>query len=47
MPEVDFREVQRRFAAHLRDPERHAAPEGIEERRMAIYSMRGRTKAIC
>ena len=37
MPELDFREVQRRFAAHLRDPERHAAPEGIEDRRMAIY----------
>ena len=37
MPDVDFREVQRRFAAHLRDPERHAAPEGIEERRMGIY----------
>ncbi len=37
MPDLDFREVQRRFAAHLRDPERHAAPEGIEERRMAIY----------
>ena len=37
MPELDFREVQRRFAAHLRDPERHAVPEGIEERRMAVY----------
>ena len=37
MPDVDFREVQRRFAAHLRDPQHHAAPEGIEERRMAIY----------
>lgn len=37
MPDVDFREVQRRFAAHLRDPEGHAAPEGIEERRLAIY----------
>lgn len=37
MPEADFREVQRRFAAHLRDPERNAPPEGVEERRMAIY----------
>lgn len=37
MPDVDFRAVQRAFAAHLRDPERHAVPEGIEERRMAIY----------
>lgn len=25
------------FAAHVRDPERHAAPEGIEDRRMAVY----------
>ena len=25
------------FAAHLRDPERNAAPEGIEDRRMAVY----------
>ena len=37
MPDVDFRDVQRRFAAHLRDPQHHAAPEGVEERRMAIY----------
>jgi uncharacterized protein len=37
MPEVDFRDVQRRFAAYLRDPERHPPPEGVEERRMAIY----------
>lgn len=25
------------FAAHLRDPDAHAAPAGIEDRRMAIY----------
>jgi len=37
MPEIDYREVQRRFAAHLRDPEHHPPPEGIEERRLAIY----------
>jgi len=37
MPEVDFREVQRRFAAYLRDPERHRPPEGVEERRLTIY----------
>jgi uncharacterized protein len=37
MPEVDFRDVQRRFAAHVRDPKRHPPPEGVEERRMAIY----------
>ena len=30
--EPEFQRIQRRFAAHLRDPERHAAPEGIEER---------------
>ncbi|AKS41658.1 HvfC family RiPP maturation protein [Wenzhouxiangella marina] len=30
-------ELQRRFAAHLRDPEHAPAPEGIEERRLAIY----------
>lgn len=25
------------FAAHVRDPANHAAPEGIEDRRMAVY----------
>ncbi len=30
-------ELQRRFAAHLRDPATNAAPEGIEERRLRIY----------
>ncbi|WP_238400823.1 DNA-binding domain-containing protein [Alloalcanivorax marinus] len=35
--EPEFQRIQRRFAAHLRDPERHPAPEGIEERRLAIY----------
>jgi hypothetical protein len=29
--------TQREFAAHIRDPARHAAPSGIENRRMAIY----------
>jgi hypothetical protein len=28
---------QLEFAAHLRDPAAHAAPSGIEDRRMAIY----------
>ena len=38
MPEEsDFRAKQYAFAAHLRDPENVAAPEGIEERRLAIY----------
>lgn len=32
-----FRETQYQFAAHIRDPEHQAAPNGIEERRMAIY----------
>lgn len=29
--------LQYRFTAHIRDPERNPAPEGIEDRRMAIY----------
>ena len=32
-----FKDKQYAFAAHLRDPEGVAAPEGIEERRLAIY----------
>ena len=32
-----FKEKQYDFAAHIRDPENVAAPEGIESRRMAIY----------
>jgi hypothetical protein len=32
-----FQEQQYAFAAHIRDPEKAPAPEGIEERRMAIY----------
>jgi hypothetical protein len=34
----DFRDVQYRFAAHIRDPQSNPAPEGIEERRMRVYS---------
>lgn len=30
-------DLQTRFAAHIRDPQANAAPEGIEDRRMAIY----------
>ena len=37
MSEPAFQQWQRRFTAHLRDPDRHAAPEGIEERRLAIH----------
>jgi len=33
----DFRDTQLAFAAHIRDPENVPAPEGIEDRRMAIY----------
>jgi uncharacterized protein len=29
--------LQQRFAGHLRDPDGVAAPEGLEERRLAIY----------
>ena len=33
----EFQRIQEEFCAHLRDPRRHACPEGIEDRRMAIY----------
>jgi len=29
--------TQRAFAAHIRDPDRHPAPDDVENRRMAIY----------
>ena len=29
--------LQKRFADHLRDPETHPAPDGVEARRLAIY----------
>lgn len=32
-----FQEQQYAFAAHIRDPQHVPAPEGIEDRRMAIY----------
>ena len=32
-----FQQLQYAFAAHIRDPARNAAPEGIEDRRMQIY----------
>lgn len=37
MPDAGFQGWQRRFAAHLRDPENQPSPTGIEERRLAIY----------
>lgn len=30
-------QLQREFAAHLRDPQGHPAPAGIEERRLQVY----------
>jgi len=33
----EFQKKQFAFAAHIRDPEQVPAPEGIEDRRMAIY----------
>ena len=33
----EFQEKQFAFAAHIRDPQHVPAPEGIEDRRMAIY----------
>jgi len=37
MTEPDFKKYQYEFTAHLRDPERNPAPEGIEDRRIGIY----------
>ncbi len=34
---TDFREQQRGFAAHLRDPDRNPAPPSIEDRRIGVY----------
>ncbi len=36
-PPESLLELQRRFAGHLRDPDSVPAPEGVEDRRMAIY----------
>lgn len=33
----NFQTLQREFAAHLRNPATHPAPEGIEDRRLDIY----------
>jgi hypothetical protein len=35
--EKRLEELQRRFAAHLRDPATSPAPEGVEERRLQVY----------
>ncbi len=34
---IDFKQVQRQLADHLRDPEHHPPPEGVEDRRLDIY----------
>lgn len=34
---ADFRTLQTRFAAHLRDPDTHPAPPDIDDRRLTIY----------
>ena len=36
-PAVDFKQVQRQLADHLRDPQHHAPPDGLEDRRLNIY----------
>jgi len=33
----DFKQHQYRFTAHIRDPENNPLPQGVEDRRMAIY----------
>jgi len=37
MAKPDFTQHQYAFAAHIRDPEKHALPAGLEDRRMGIY----------
>ena len=34
---MQFQQIQREFIAHIKDPEHHTAPQGLEARRMAIY----------
>lgn len=34
---MGFEDIQRSFTAHLRDPENAPPPEGIEDRRLALY----------
>ncbi|WKE64441.1 putative DNA-binding domain-containing protein [Gallaecimonas kandeliae] len=34
---MDFRALQEALMAHIRDPQQHPAPAGIEDRRLAIY----------
>lgn len=34
---LDYQKQQAAFAAHIRNPEQHAVPLGVEDRRMGIY----------
>lgn len=34
---LDFQKLQYQFSAHIRDPEKNLAPDGVEDRRMKIY----------
>lgn len=34
---LSFKEHQYQFTAHIRDPEKNPVPDGVEDRRMAIY----------
>lgn len=38
MPAADFREYQRAFTRHVRDPRAHPRPEGVPARRMNVYN---------
>ena len=38
MSKPDFQQTQRTWVAHMRDPETHPGPAGIEARRLKIYS---------
>ena len=33
----NFRELQRQFSAHLRDPDRQPPPAGVDDRRLQVY----------
>lgn len=37
MTTAAFQQLQYDFTRHIRDPQNHTKPEGIEERRMAVY----------
>lgn len=38
MPAADFREYQRAFTQHVRDPRAHPRPAGVPARRMNVYN---------